>query len=139
MLKLEWAGLTDDFNELFAGFIPLNPAGGLIVETLLRLWIFEFGRTNMKYQSEWTSVMALFNSGSFDWTKVLGWGGATPGFFDGTTAHTFPIALKNRINIDSADLAAFNTWSTVCATSGCGRKTSCCATPQFTASNCCLN
>jgi hypothetical protein len=140
LLKLEWDSVSDDFDELFPNFTPIGTSEeNITVKTLLRLWIFEFGRTNIKYQSDWQDVRDVFNNIGTQWSTVLGWGGATPGFSVGSVSYTFPPDLKDRIDQDSAPLSAFNMWSHVCDSSGCLHKADCCNTPQFVTSDCCLH
>jgi hypothetical protein len=103
--------LTYWFAEIFPTFSP--PASTpdrsyLVVKTILQLWILQFGPDQLKFNTDWVAVVALFNKASDQWALISATGAGYE--FNGTPA-SFPQDLSTWIELHLADLAAFNTFS----------------------------
>ena len=140
MLSYDWDYVNYWLEKFFPSVVhPVDatPAQILSMQTVMRIWIFHFGSATLTYDRDWVALIGRINKTNIDWTKVLGWAGTSPGYYDGTTRYTFPAKLAAWLAIDTSDLTAFNSWSTICNVGSCGFKTECCATPQFVKSPCC--
>ena len=123
LLKADWPSVTSWFSQLFYDFTPPYDATDSEVyqlKTVLWLWILRFGYSELSYDSQFQELVAVFNNDSLIWSELLAWGGASPGYLAGGTLHTFPTALAPY----STELALFNRFSSVCASS-CSYKAQC--------------
>ena len=122
-LEAEWPFVWYWFENIFPNFTPPTgafPTDVLKVKTVLQLWILQFGPSEMKTDTDWQALVTVFNSATTPWATMLAWTSAPPQYtVDGTTPVAFPADLSAWLLLNSADTAAFNTFSEVCGTSGC--------------------
>jgi hypothetical protein len=110
MLSYDWDYVNYWLEKFFPTFDPpdnATPAQILSVKTVMRIWIFHFGSATLTYDQDWQDLIARLNTVNVDWTRVLGWAGTSPGYYDGATRYTFPAKLTAWLAIDSSDLSAF--------------------------------
>jgi len=122
-LQAEWPFVLYWFTNIFPNFTPPTgafPTDVLKVKTVLQLWILQFGTSEMKTDTDWKALVTVFNSATTPWATMLAWVSALRQYtVDGTTPVDFPEDLSDWLLLNSADTAAFNTFSEVCGTSGC--------------------
>ena len=128
LFTAQWPWVTYWFNQLFPTFegpAPITYTNLLIIKSILKLWILEFGPAEM---DTWTDIKAAMNGAGENWKNYLGWIDSNPGFSTdaGATAHPFPakllasmLASSNSMTVMSTDIQVFNQASTVCANATC--------------------
>ena len=128
LLTIQWPVLTGWFNEFFPDFTLPAKTGAetsAYMNTELKVWILQYGPSAMSADPLWQALINTFNSATLDWTKLLAWGGATPGYSpDGSTTARFPAALEASVSGGKVQLDLFNYFSTVC-NSACSFTTEC--------------
>ena len=119
-LEAEWSFVLYWFGNIFPQFTPPVAASqteGLEIKTVLQLWILQFGPSEMKTDSDWLALVAVFNSATTPWSTLLARTSDPPKYTtDASTAVAFPADLSAWLLLNSADTAAFNTFSEVCDT-----------------------
>jgi len=124
LLSMEWGFVTSWFTTMFPNFTPpVTAALGNVnkVKTILQLWILQFGPSDMKEDTDWQALVSVFNSATTPWTTMMAWTSPSPQYTtDGTTVVNFPADLTTWLGLVSVDVAAFNTFNTVCGTANCG-------------------
>jgi len=119
LLTIQWPFLKHWFNEFFPDITsPANSGAekSAYMKMELKVWILQYGPSAMSADPLWQALINTFNSATLDWTKLLAWDGATPGYSpDGSTTARFPEALEASVRDGSATLFLFNYFSTVCA------------------------
>jgi len=113
------------FDIIFADFTTPNgdnAAKVAAVKAVLQLWILQFGPQALS-STKWVDLVSVFNDITPpDWIQFLAWAGTTPQYItDGVVANAknFPAALSAWLQLESGDLAVFNTFSTLCDSASC--------------------
>ena len=111
------------FNSPFDFPVDSTFANQLKIKTVLQQWIYHFDATSMQTDVLWLAIVNLFNNLSAgEWATVMAWGGANPQYsVDGNNQFDFPAPLKAWLMHSEGDLAAFNTFTTVCEAPACGK------------------
>jgi len=126
LLNQQWPFVTYWFTTMFPNFTP--PATAAIgdvnkVQTILQLWILQFGPSDMTADTDWQTLVGVFNSATTPWATLMAWATPSPPQYttDGTTAVNLPATLATWLGAVGVDVAAFNTFNTVCGTAHCGK------------------
>ncbi len=137
LLKAQWPFVTYWFGEIFPNFDPPDTATDdekNMLKTVLRLWILQYGPSEIKANPLWQGIVTTFNNASLDWTRLLAWSGVLKGYSpDGTATASFPTALETSLTQASPEMKLFNHFSTLCA-SACSLGAQC---QQISANNVC--
>jgi len=122
VFKLSWPFVTYWFGELFPDFTPpfSSIRDAYKTESVLWLWLLQFGPSTLKFDPEWQDLVSTFNDPLLDWSLLLAWEGPPVVYTtDGSTPKSFPMVLTDWLTASSSELELFNYYSEVCWTEGC--------------------
>lgn len=128
ILSASWPYVEYWFGNLFQDFSP-PPKRPLHerykVETVLWLWILQYGPHALTTDQLWIDLVATFNKPSLDWTQLLAWTGATQGYSpDGVATKSFPASL-GVLASSSPAVQLFSQSSKVCNDMSCALPEQC--------------
>ena len=137
-LAAQWPFVTHWFTHLFPNFTGPTPVTirNTIIQSILYLWILQFGPSEMSDDAEWGTLKADLVAGG-NWLWYYGWAGENPGYVTNgptSTRKTFPQVLEdwiksadgcNKNTPTCLDLMVFDYGSTTCDQTPCNIQSEC--------------